>query len=188
MADEFVEEVGRLLTEFATDPSNETLLARARDFDWLNAPWEERQALNDAFMQAPTMQAVRRVTSRFGWPAEGIGGMVSGQFLAGGGGGGGVLTHLESGEAGGVGFAFGSAGAAIGGAASFVFILYKSKPSDWWGLFHGAYAHVHLGVGLGVYTCHLGAGYDSRWEALLFAVGVGVGGGAGGFLGGAWRS
>lgn len=184
----FVNEIGDLLSAFVQNATNADLIARARSFDWQNASLEEREALNRDFMANPDMKKVVERVGMFGFASSGIGGLASGSFLVGGGGGGGILTYATTGETKSVGFAFGSAGASVSVSADFAFLCYRDKPSEFYGLFHGAYAQIHAAIGLGVYTAHCGAGWDSRWEAFIFAVGIGAGGGAGGFVGGAWNS
>jgi hypothetical protein len=86
-----------------------------------------------------------------------------------------------------VGFGFGSAGPAVELTASIIFVFYKSRPSEFYGLFHGAFAKGHVGVGMGAYSGWLGVGYNDRWSCLMIAVGVGAALGAGRFVGGAWQ-
>lgn len=185
--DEFVHKIASQLAAFATDPANAALIARARTMDWSKASLEEREAVRREFMATPGMQQVAATAVDFGYPTAGIGGMLSASIVGGAGGGGGVMTHKESNETKGVGFAFGSLGFSASVSADFCFLCYRSKPSEFYGLFHGAYAKIHVVGGVGAYTAHCGAGWDSRWEAFIFAVGAGVGGGAGGFVGGAWN-
>lgn len=183
---QFSDQIASFLAAFKDNPANAQLIAMAKNTDWAKASFEQREAVLNSFFAAPEIAAAVETSRSNGYNSNGIGGLVSASLIIGGGGGGGALS--DSGETKGVGFAFGSAGASIGISADFLFISYRARPSEFYGLFHGAFANIHIVPGIGVYTAHLGAGWDPKWECFIWAVGIGIGGGAAGFVGGAWQS
>ena len=185
MAEDAASEIGSILSDFVQSGAYSGLGGLSRGIDWSHASLEEKTAVRDAYMATEQMRAASQKMKFFGYASDGIGGMNATAIVLGGGGGGAVLSHTD-GETKGVGFAFGSGGAQIGGSTDFLFVGYRGRPSEFWGLFHGAFGGVHFGIGVTVITAHLGAGYASEWEALIMAVGVGAGGAVAGFVGGAW--
>lgn len=179
-----LEEIGAMLAAFNQNSNYANIIANARNLDWANASLQQREAVQNEFFACPQIQQVIEKTRANGYISNGIGGLLTGSFFAGGGGGGGVLSDTS--ESKGIGFGFGSAGLSVTASADFLFISYKGHPSEFWGLFHGAYGCFHLGIGGGYYEAHLGAGYDPRWQCNIWAVGAGAGIGGALFVGGAW--
>jgi hypothetical protein len=179
------DEVAMVLTAFKDNPANADVIDMAKNTDWANASPEQRVAVLNAFFAAPEIASIVRTTTYNGYNSNGIGGLVSASLVMGGGGGG---TLSESGETRSVGFAFGLASESIGINADFLFISYKGRPSEFYGVFHGAFASMDMVPGIGVYTAHLGPASDPKWECFIWAVGIGTDGDAVGFRGAAWQS